>query len=293
MQTVGQRIRTQREQLGLTLSALAARAEVAVSYLSMIENHRVDNPPSAAVLGRLEAALQMRQGELQRAAAWQRAPGAVLDTVQQLADQAQRGRDLAQWLNQVTPRRGGLRRLDQLYRSGALRRRIQSALAEDESQMAEGRGQRADGKQTGEAQSAISHLPSAICKVPLINKVAAGYPRDFTDLDYPARVADDYVPAYGIEDPDAFAAAVVGASMEPAYREGDVVVFSPLADVFDGCDCFVRLEPDHESTFKRIFFDGGGSMIRLQPLNPTFAPRIVKRGHVAGLYRAVLRISRL
>ncbi len=284
MQTVGQRIRTQREQLGLTLSALAARAEVAVSYLSMIENHRVDNPPSAAVLGRLEAALQMGAGELQQAAAWQRAPGAVLDTVQQLADQAQRGRELAQWLNQVTPRRGGLRRLDQLYRSGALRRRIQTALGEDETQMV-------NGKNTGETPSAVTSVVPR--QVPLINKVAAGYPRDFTDLDYPARVADDYVPAYGVEDPDAFAAAVVGASMEPAYHEGDVVVFSPLADVIDGCDCFVRLEPDHESTFKRIFFDDGGSMIRLQPLNPTFAPRIVKRGHVAGLYRAVLRISRL
>ena len=129
--------------------------------------------------------------------------------------------------------------------------------------------------------------------MPLINKVAAGYPTDFTDLDYPAKAADDYVPACGVVDPDAFAATVVGTSMEPAYREGDIVVFSPLADVADGCDCFVRLEPDHESTFKRVYLEEEGKTIRLQPLNPSFASRLVGRAHVAGMYRAVLRISKL
>ena len=81
--------------------------------------------------------------------------------------------------------------------------------------------------------------------------------------------------------------------MQPAYREGDVVVFSPLADVVDGCDCFVRLEPDHETTFKRIFIDDTTGRIRLQPLNANYAPRTIDREHVAGLYRAVWRMSRV
>src|SRR5690606_20908214 len=137
------------------------------------------------------------------------------------------------------------------YRSGQLRKRIDAALG-------------AERDETGAGP------PTATFRgrgrgVPLINKVAAGYPTDFTDLDYPARAADDYVPAPGVDDPDAFAATVVGRSMEPEYREGDVVVFSPLADVSDGCDCFVRLEPDHESTFKRVYLDPSASTIRLQP----------------------------
>jgi repressor LexA len=129
--------------------------------------------------------------------------------------------------------------------------------------------------------------------VPLINKVAAGYPRDFTDLSYPAKVADEYVACPDIADAQAFAARVCGESMMPDYREGDVVVFSPAAKVTDGSDCFVRLEPDHETTFKRIYFEPEKQQIRLQPLNPKFPPRSVERVNVAGLYKAVYKIQRL
>ena len=41
--------------------------------------------------------------------------------------------------------------------------------------------------------------------VPVINKVAAGYPVDFNDLDYPVGIADDYVRCPDIYDPNAFA----------------------------------------------------------------------------------------
>ena len=43
--------------------------------------------------------------------------------------------------------------------------------------------------------------------------------------------------------------------MAPRYTAGDVVVFSPERDTPPGCDCFVRLERDSESTFKRVFFE--------------------------------------
>jgi len=138
-----------------------------------------------------------------------------------------------------------------------------------------------------------------IANVPLINKVSAGYPTEFTDLGYPAQASDDVVvvPGYtglhGGHDPDAFAATVCGDSMFPEYRAGDVVVFSPLADVVDGCDCFARLEPDHESTFKRVFFDPEQNTIRLQPLNKAYRARVVDREQVAGLFRAVWRMSRI
>ncbi|MEO0629311.1 MAG: S24 family peptidase [Planctomycetota bacterium] len=127
-------------------------------------------------------------------------------------------------------------------------------------------------------------------EVPLINSVTAGQPTEFTDLGYPARVADDYVRVPDLADPDAFAARVVGDSMQPEYLEGDVVVFSPAARVESGSDCFARLEPDQETTFKRVYFEAGeGSveLIRLQPLNARYAPRTLPRDQVAGLYRAV------
>ena len=132
-------------------------------------------------------------------------------------------------------------------------------------------------------------------EVPVINKVSAGYPQGFTDLGYPARVADEYVRCPDVDDPDAFAARVVGDSMEPAYREGDIVVFSPARAVRNGDDCFARLEPDSDSTFKRVYFEGerGEERVRLQPVNSKYAPRVLPRERVAGLYRAVTVVRML
>lgn len=283
MQTVGEWIRELRIGRGLTLSALAHSIGSTKSYLSMIENHRVANPPSDELLGLLEEALGVGDGRLRLAGDWERAPEAVRDQVQRLTGDAARGRDLARFLKEsAKARREGGRNLDELYRSGELRRRIERAL-----------GPEGLGSGGGAEAAGMSPGGLALYRVPLVNKVAAGYPSGFTDLDYPARVADDYLSCPGLDDPDAFAATVIGESMMPDYREGDIVVFSPAADVSDGCDCFVRLEPDHETTFKRVFFAEDGALVRLQPLNPKFPPSVHDRERVAGLYRAVWRYAKL
>lgn len=283
MQTLGELIRTLRQERGLTLSALAETIGSTKGYLSMIENRKVARPPSYEVLRSLEAALGVTDGQLCLAGDWERAPEAVRDQVQRLAGDVARGRDLARFIKEsATARRGGGKNLDELYRSGELRRRIERALGREETSRDEAND-----------LSSVTRGEVALYRVPLVNKVAAGYPSGFTDLDYPARVADDYLSCPGLNDVDAFAAAVIGQSMMPDYREGDIVVFSPAADVSDGCDCFVRLEPDHETTFKRVFFAEGGALVRLQPLNPKFPPAVYSRERVAGLYKAVCRYSKL
>lgn len=125
--------------------------------------------------------------------------------------------------------------------------------------------------------------------VPVVNKVSAGYPSDFTDLSYPPRVADAYIAAPGVDDPDAFAARVSGDSMMPKYAEGDIVVFSPAAAWKDGADCFVRFE-DGQTTFKRVYADwtpDDREALRLQPRNDRYPPRVVPREQITGVYRAV------
>lgn len=277
MSRFGQAVRDAREAAGLSLADAARRAGIAKSYLSMIENGRLGNPPSPAVVRGIEAALGGPSRGLVELAEWERAPASVREQAQQLRDTAERARSLVRWLGEAaSQRREGGRSLDALYRSGALRERIERAVGPLDAG-------------PGSSGSAVLPVPRS---VPLINKVAAGYPADFTDLGYPARVADDYAPAPpGLTDADAFAAYVDGDSMLPEYRAGDVVVFSPAADVADGSDCFVRLEESHETTFKRVYFEDGGGRIRLQPLNPRFAPRTLDREAIAGLYRAVWRMS--
>lgn len=321
MQQLGAWVRERRRSLGLTLADVADAAGVTRGYLSMIENHRVDNPPSGKVLARLGRALGLEPGELERSAQWERTPPAIRERLAEAEGRARAGHELAQWLRQVGAKRerGTGKDLDALYRSGQLGRRVNAVLGGGEPPGKTGGGAAGDtgrerpgdprmdsvGFVQAEDLGPPARQPNPATRnpkpesVPLINKVAAGYPAGFTDLDYPARVGDGLVvvPGYtglhGGNDPDAFAATVCGASMQPAYAEGDIVVFSPLADVIDGSDCFVRLEPDHETTFKRVFLDDTAGRIRLQPLNPAYQPRTVDREQVAGMFRAVWRMSRL
>ncbi len=283
---VGQIVRLKRAELGLTLAELADRAGATKGYLSMLENDKLANPPSEPLLLELEKSLQITAGTLVSAARWQNAPDEV-------RAQAEAGAELARVLRDHTRRRkDGAKSLDDPALRKELARLIQATLDSPASVTADSSNDKSSSR-----IEPLSIGPAAAVrgKVPLINKIAAGYPRDFTDLGYPARVADEYVWAPpDVDDPDAFAATVVGESMLPEYREGDVVIFSPRAKVADGCDCFVRLEPDHESTFKRIFFDDKkGRIIRLQPLNNRFPSRTVEREQVAGLYRAVARMQKL
>ncbi|MEM9065889.1 MAG: S24 family peptidase [Planctomycetota bacterium] len=256
----GARLRELRESVGLSLEALGARVARSRSYLSGLERG-TRRPPDADLIEELERALGAVSGALQDAARWERTPEPIRAEIELLR------REKAQSERFVSELRSGS--LDQLLASGKLQAMVASL------------GDAAEGS------IAPVRLPM---QVPLINSVKAGYPTEFTDLGYPARHADDYVRVPDLDDPDAFAARVVGDSMEPDYREGDVVVFSPARSIASGDDCFARLEPDQESTFKRVYFEtdnAGDELIRLQPVNNSYPPRVLPREHVAGLFGAV------
>jgi repressor LexA len=261
MPTLGDYIRRRRNELGLTLQQVADGAECTKSYLSTIETGRRTQPPSEQLLARLERALCLDGGQLVELGRWDRTPASIRREVSLAQARQAQARRLVDLLREQPAG------LDGAYRSGELGALVEAL----------------DGN--------VSTLKPCFEQVPVINRVAAGYPAEFTDLDYPARIADEYISCPGLTDPQAFAARVVGESMQPDYREGDIVVFSPEKPTPPGSDCFVRLEPDHDSTFKRIYFgpDESGrpdAMIRLQPLNQSFAPRTVPREQVAGLYAA-------
>ena len=260
---LGAVLRDRRTQLGLTLSQVASRVGCAKSYLSEIETGVRSRPPGPELLSRLEEALGLEDGQLIEIANWEATPESVRRQVTSSRQAAMRLREL---LASTQSKRDAL---DRAFGSGELRRLVESL------------------DPTLTRGMEVVSLPR---EVPVINKVAAGYPTEFTDLGYPARVADDYVRVPDLDDADAFGARVVGDSMEPEYREGDVVVFSPKAPVSSGADCFIRLEPDHETTFKRVYFEkdaSGQELIRLQPLNNTYPPVVVPRERVAGLYSGV------
>jgi len=276
-------IHRRRTALRLSLAEVARRAGCAKSYLSAIENG-VKGAPGEELSAKLERVLSFRDGELVEMALWARTPAAVrADVTAMRMREAARdvaGREIAALLKSDG--------LDALHQGGKLAELIEVY----------------EGKEKTPSVRCAATSPTSVVEenghgvervglpveIPLINKVTAGYPGSFTDLGYPARVADEYIRAPDVHDPDAFAARVVGDSMEPAYREGDIVVFSPGRVVESGMDCFVRLEPDSETTFKRVYFeagDDGSEMIRIQPINNAYGAMVVGREEVAGLYAGV------
>jgi len=257
--SLGQIIRKKREQLNLTLDEVSNLVGFSKPYLSTIETGKVKNPPSDKLLIKLEKILEFESGLLMHIAHMEGVPSDVREGYESAKAENQKWRQFIKNLINTKP---DVAQLDTL-------------LNESELDIEE-----------------CSDSVSAGRLVPVINKVAAGYPTDFNDLDYPAGVADDYVRCPDLHDPNAFAVRVVGDSMEPKFQEGDIVIFSPAVEVHNGDDCFVRFAMPHETTFKRAFFEQDGK-VRLQPRNEKYSPQIVDGERINGLYRAIIKYERL
>ena len=257
--SLGQIIRRKREELNLTLDEVSSRIGFSKPYLSTIETGKVNNPPSDQLLRKLERALKFKSGLLLHIAHVEGMPSDIRKNYESVEAENQKWR---QFVKNLMSKKPSARRLNAL-------------LAKSELDTEKGLPLLAAGRM-----------------VPVINKVAAGYPSDFNDLDYPVGIADDYVRCPDLHDPNAFAVRVVGDSMEPKFQEGDIVVFSPAAEVNSGDDCFIRFEMPHETTFKRAFFEPKNK-IRLQPRNEKYAPTVVEGKRINGIYRAVIKYEKL
>ena len=262
MEALGPKIRKYRRRLGLTLDELAGRTSISKPYLSLIETGRVTNPPSDEKLRRLEQALAFTPGELVTQAHIQRTPRDIQAMLQKLMAGKQALGD--------QPTASSAAKTDGVKTKGPLTAAAQPATSPSTTPLPldldaaymSGVLQELVDKSVGNVERVTANA------VPVINRVSAGYPRDFSDLGYPPRVADDY--------------------------QGDIVIFSPAASPREGDDCFVRFA-DGNTTFKRVFFesDGGKSVLRLQPRNEKYRPQTVPSENVAGLYRAIYRYQRV
>ena len=290
----GRQVRLARKKRGLTLDALAQAAGVAKSYLSQIETGYAP-PPSDEKVRSIARALGLEEDALVAQAHLAQLPQDLKDRMARLArvfDSTEQTIRALLAAKQAPPTAGEAG-------PGDLSVEAQRAKSEGETLRID--------LEALEASGLLHHLarwgggegaPGKIRRIPVINKVAAGYPEEFTDLGYPVGVADEYVsgPAE-LDDPNAFAVRVVGDSMEPKYHEGDIVIFSPAAEVKSGDDCFVRFvrgdrPNDSEAAFKRVFFDSP-SEVRLQPLNERYAPTLLEPSEIRGVFRAIVRYERL
>ncbi|MGB8227368.1 MAG: XRE family transcriptional regulator [Sedimentisphaerales bacterium] len=257
--SLGRIIRKRRHELDITLDEVSSRTGFSKPYLSTIETGKVKNPPSDGLIRKLEEVLNFPAGELRQIANHDRMPADVRQRFEAYESENQRWRKLVQ---ELIDKKSGKNEISKLLSKSDLQ------IDEDKSTVKPGR------------------------LIPVINRVAAGYPVDFDDLEYPAGFADDYVRCPDIDDPHAFAVRVIGDSMEPKFIEGDIVIFSPGTEVRSGDDCFIRLSTPHETTFKRVFFEPQDN-VRLQPRNEKYAPLIIEGSRINGIYKAVIKYERL
>ncbi len=257
--SLGKIIRNKREQLNLTLDEVSNRVGFSKPYLSTIETGKVKNPPSDQLLVKLERILGFEIGLLLHIAHIEALPSDIRQDYESSEAENQKWRQLFKSLVNV---KSDVGQVSELLDSSSL-----------------------------DVNAGVSSLAAGRL-VPVINKVAAGYPTDFNDMDYPVGVANDYVRCPDLHDPNAFAVRVVGDSMEPKFLEGDIVIFSPAVEVHSGDDCFVRFAMPHETTFKRVFFEAEGT-IRLQPRNEKYSPIITEGDRINGIYKAVVKYESL
>ncbi|MBW8040091.1 MAG: helix-turn-helix domain-containing protein [Planctomycetes bacterium] len=257
--SLGRIIRKKREELNLTLEEVSNRIDFSKPYLSTIETGKVDNPPSDKLLRKLEKVLKFKSGLLLHIAHMESMPSDIRKKYESAEAENQKWR---QFVKNLMSKKNKPRNLNWLLKKSDL-----------------------------DTKKGLKPL-SAGLMIPVINKVSAGYPTDFNDLDYPVGIADDYVRCPDLHDPNAFAVRVVGDSMENKFQEGDIIVFSPAAEVHSGDDCFIRFKMPHETTFKRAFFEPKNK-VRLQPRNEKYPPTIIDGKRINGIYRAVIRYEQL
>jgi transcriptional regulator with XRE-family HTH domain len=142
-------LRNRRKELGLTLDEVAAAAGFSKPYLSTVETGKTKNPPSEKVLVRLEKVLKFKSAELRRIAHIDRIPADLRRDYEALDAEIRQYKQIIQ----------------KIINRDLKPTQVDKVLAEH----------KLDIEETTSPNPASSW-------VPIINKVMAGYPSQFSDM---------------------------------------------------------------------------------------------------------------
>lgn len=122
-------------------------------------------------------------------------------------------------------------------------------------------------------------------RIPLIGLAQAGAEGYFDDAGYPVGGAWDEIELPAIADPHAYALEISGDSMEPVYRDGDIVIVSPAAPIRRGDRVCVRTT-DGEVMAKELV-RRSARRIELASLNPAFPGRSFDIDEISWIARII------
>ena len=122
-------------------------------------------------------------------------------------------------------------------------------------------------------------------RIPLVGLAQAGGEGYFDDAGFPVGGSWDEVSLPEIGDPHAYALEIAGDSMEPVFRDGDMVVVSPAAPIRRG-DRVVARTLAGEVMAKQLA-RRSAKRIELKSLNPAHRDRSFDLTEVAWVHRII------
>lgn len=122
-------------------------------------------------------------------------------------------------------------------------------------------------------------------RIPLIGLAQAGGDGFFDDAGFPVGGSWDEVGLPEIGDPHAYALEIAGESMEPVFRDGDMVVVSPTAPIRRG-DRVVARTNAGEVMAKQLV-RRSAKRVELKSLNPAHRDRQFDLTEIAWLHRVI------
>ena len=150
---------------------------------------------------------------------------------------------------------------------------------------------RATGTELGQFTALVTGartLPAgarAARRIPLIGLAQAGADGFFDDGGYPVGGGWDEVALPEIADPNAYALEISGDSMEPVFRDGDLVIVSPAAPIRRGDRVVVRTRDGgvmakqlQRRSARRV------ELLSLNPAHPSYSFELVE---IAWMHRIV------
>src|ERR1700759_3617274 len=122
-------------------------------------------------------------------------------------------------------------------------------------------------------------------RIPLIGFAQAGSDGYFDDGGYPVGGGWDEMSLPEIADPNAYALEISGDSMEPVFRDGDMVIISPVAPIRRGDRVVVRTAGGE--VMAKQLARRSARRIELRSLNPEHADHSFDLNDVAWMHRII------
>ncbi len=126
---------------------------------------------------------------------------------------------------------------------------------------------------------------SAGRRIPLIGLAQAGGDGFFDDGGYPVGGGWDEITLPEVADPNAYALEISGDSMEPVFRDGDIVIVSPVAPVRRGDRVVVRT--GRGEVMAKQLVRRSAKNLELRSVNPDYRDYVFELAGIAWVHRII------